>query len=63
MRLTPVTLTFSDDNWMFILDSLNDRLENLTDLNTGDFGLEGEFDKDIAHCESIMKVIEGRIAD
>lgn len=60
MRLTPVTLTLSDDNWMFILDSLNDRLENLTDLDG--MGLEG-FSQDIAHCESIMRAITERIAD
>lgn len=49
-----------DANWEFILDSLNDRLENLVDLNTGDYGMQGEFDADIRHCESIMKVIQNR---
>lgn len=51
------TITLSGDNWAFILDSLNDRLENLTELNEGDYGLNGVFDKDIAHCESIIKAI------
>lgn len=50
----------SDDNWEFILDSLNDRLEHLSDLNTGDFGMVGDFDEDIRHCESIMKAIQNR---
>lgn len=63
MRLTPIQVMFSDDNWHFILDSLNDRLENLTELNTGPYNMVGEFDKDIAHCESLMKAIEDKLAD
>lgn len=54
------TITLSYDNWAFILDSLNDTLENLTDLNTGDFGMVGYFDEDIRHCESIIAAIEKR---
>lgn len=60
MRLTPVTLTFSDDDWSFILDSLNDRLENVTELH--DHGTI-DFSKDIAQCEDIMWTIQNRIAD
>lgn len=55
-----ITITLTDDDWYFILDSLNDTLENLTDLNTGDFGLVGVFDEDIRQCESIMKAIQNR---
>lgn len=56
--MSAYTLTLSDDNWDFIVDSLNDRLENLTDLNTGDFGMLGQFDNDIKHCESLIKAIK-----
>lgn len=55
--MSRATITLSNDNWEFILDSLGDRLENLSDLNTGDYGLEGEFDHDIRHAESLIKVI------
>lgn len=54
------TITLSSDNWEFILDSLNDRLENISDLNIGPYGMEGEFDEDIRHCESIIAAIEKR---
>ena len=63
MRLTPASIPLVDDDWHFVLDSLNDRLENLTDLNTGDFGMVGDFDNDIAQCERIMKIITDRISD
>jgi hypothetical protein len=61
MRATTFSITFHDDDWMFILDSLNDRLENLTDLHEGPFDLD--FAEDIKHCETLMKVIEGRLTD
>jgi hypothetical protein len=44
----------TNDDVYFVLDSLNDRLENLTDLNTGDFDMVGDFDEDIAQCESLI---------
>ena len=50
----------SDENWEFILDSLNDRLENLTDINLGDHEMQGMLTDDIRHCESIMKAIQNR---
>lgn len=54
------TITLSSDNWEFILDSLNDRLENLVEINTGPYGIFGELDEDIRHCESIIAAIEKR---
>jgi hypothetical protein len=54
------TITLSNDNWIFILDSLIDRLENLTDINSGPYGMIGELDEDIRHCESIIAAIEKR---
>lgn len=52
------TITLSSDNWDFILDSLNDRLENLTDLHWGPFDLD--YSDEIRHCESIIAAIEKR---
>lgn len=50
------TITLSSDNWEFILDSLNDRLENLVYLESTD----NDFTADIRHCESIIAAIEKR---
>lgn len=59
-----ISITLTDDDWYFILDSLNDRLKNLVDINTGDYGnMNGLFDDDIAQCERIMAVIEQRRVD
>lgn len=55
--MSRATITLSNDNWYFILDSLGDRLENLSDLNTEDYGMEGAFDHDIRHAEALIKVI------
>jgi hypothetical protein len=56
--MSRATITLSSANWEFIKDSLNDRLENLVELNEGDYGLEGTFDHDIRHAESLIRVIE-----
>lgn len=54
--------TLNRNDWLFILDSLNDRLENISDLNIGPYGMEGGFDEDIAHCESIIATIEKELS-
>lgn len=53
------TITLSNDNWNFILDSLIDRLENLTDLNNTPY--MPDFTEDIRHCESIMAALEKQV--
>lgn len=42
---------FTQEDWYFILDCLNDRLENLVHLN--DMGA-ADFTEDIAQCEDII---------
>lgn len=56
--MSHATVTLSNDNWTFILDSLIDRLENLTDLTYGPFDVD--FTEDIRHCESIIAALEKR---
>lgn len=55
-----IAVVLDNEDWDFILDSLNDRLENLTALHDGGFE---DFTGEIAMCEYIIKAIENRIAD
>jgi hypothetical protein len=66
MRLTKVTLELSDSDWIFILDSLIDRRDNLADLigmewNTADDLII--FAEGISQANALITLIHGRIAD
>jgi hypothetical protein len=56
-----LSLSFTQDEWMFIADSLNDRFENLTDLSQilNDYDLQ----TDAAYAESLAVTIVEAVAN
>jgi hypothetical protein len=55
--MSRATITLSNANWEFIVDSLGDRLENLMEGQMNP-DVDWDFSQDIRHAESLIAVIE-----